>query len=139
MMHLWWDGAHNLDGVRRLAQAWREDMAMEPPVAIVFAVARDKDARAMVQRLAAFAPAARLVLTRTRSERALEPGALAEHARALGAAHETAPSVREALTALLEHGPDGRGKASGRVLVCGSLFAVGEAMEAFGGAPGEQQ
>jgi hypothetical protein len=24
------------------------------------------------------------------------------------------------------------------VLVCGSLFAVGEAMEAFGGAPGER-
>lgn len=134
---LWWDGAHNLDGLRRMAQAWRDEMAMEPPAAIVFAAGRDKDARAMLQRLGAFAPQATLVLTRTRSERALAPEALAEHATALGLAHTTAPDVREALAPWLDHGADGRGKAKGRVLVCGSLFAVGEAMEAFGGAPGE--
>lgn len=136
---LWWDGAHNLDGVRELAHAWREDMALEPPAAVVFAAARDKDARAMLQRLHAFAPQAALVLTRTRSERALEPAELAAHAAALGVAATTAPSVREALAPWLDHGADGRGKASGRVLLCGSLLAVGEAMEAFGGAPGERQ
>jgi dihydrofolate synthase/folylpolyglutamate synthase len=136
---LWWDGAHNLDGVRRLAHAWRDEMAMEPPVAIVFSAARDKDARAMLQRLGAFAPGATYVLTRSRSERALAPEALAEHAASLGLEHRTAPGVREALAPLLQHGADGRGNASGRVLLCGSLFAVGEAMEAFGGAPGELQ
>ncbi|MFN8588341.1 MAG: folylpolyglutamate synthase/dihydrofolate synthase family protein [Candidatus Eisenbacteria bacterium] len=135
---LWWDGAHNLDGVRRLCQAWREEMAMAAPVAIVFAAARDKDARAMLQRLHAFAPEAQLVLTRMRSERALSPEQLAEAATALGIPHATAPGVREALAPWLDHGPDGRGHASGRVLLCGSLFAVGEAMEAYGGAPGEQ-
>jgi dihydrofolate synthase/folylpolyglutamate synthase len=135
---LWWDGAHNLDGVRRLAQAWREDMAMEPPAAIVFAVGRDKDARAMLQRLGAFAPAARLVLTAARHERAMGVAELAAIAGALGLAHETAPSVSAALTPWLDHGADGRGKGPGRVLVCGSLFAVGEAMAAFGGAPGER-
>jgi dihydrofolate synthase/folylpolyglutamate synthase len=135
---LWWDGAHNLDGVRRLAHAWRDEMGMAPPAAIVFATARDKDARPMLQRLGAFAPDARLVLTRTRSERALPPESLAEHADALGLAHETAPSVREALVPWLDHGAGGRGRATGRVLVCGSLLAVGEAMEAFGGAPGER-
>jgi dihydrofolate synthase/folylpolyglutamate synthase len=136
---LWWDGAHNLDGLRRMAHAWRDDMGMEPPAAVVFAVARDKDARAMLQRLAAFAPEARLVLTRTRSERSLAPEALAELAAAANIAHTTAPGVREALAPLLDHARDGRGRVSGRVLVCGSLFAVGEAMEAFGGAPGELQ
>jgi dihydrofolate synthase/folylpolyglutamate synthase len=136
---LWWDGAHNLDGVRELAHAWREDMALAPPAAVVFATARDKDARAMLQRLHAFAPQARLVLTRSRSERALAPEALAEHATSLGVPATTAPDVREALRPWLDHGPDGRGRASGRVLLCGSLFAVGEAMEAFGGAPGETQ
>lgn len=136
---LWWDGAHNLDGVRELAHAWRDDMGLEPPVAIVFAAGRDKDARAMLQRLGTFAPHAALVLTRTRNERSLEPGALAAHAAALGLAAVTAPGVREALAPWLDHGADGRGRASGRVLVCGSLFAVGEAMEAFGGAPGERQ
>jgi len=136
---LWWDGAHNLDGVRVLAQAWREDMGMEPPVAIVFATGRDKDARAMLQRLQAFAPEAKLVLTRTRSERSSDPETLAGHAGSLGIEATTAPGVREALAPWLDHGPDGRGRASGRVLLCGSLFAVGEAMEAFGGAPGERQ
>ncbi|MCC6652961.1 MAG: hypothetical protein IT348_17535, partial [Candidatus Eisenbacteria bacterium] len=127
-----------LDGVRRMAQAWRDDMQMTPPVGVVFAAARDKDARAMIQRLHALAPEARLTLTRTRSERALAPEALAEHAVALGVAHDTAPGVSEALAPWLDHGADGRGRASGRVLLCGSLFAVGEAMEAFGGAPGDQ-
>ena len=70
---LWWDGAHNLDGIRRLVQTWRDDMGMEPPVAIVFAVARDKDAHGMLARLHAFAPDARLLVTRTRSERAADP------------------------------------------------------------------
>ncbi len=134
---LWWDGAHNLESVRRMAQAWREDMAMAPPVAIVFAAAIDKDARGMLQRLGAFAPDARLVLTRTRSERAMPVEQLAGHATALGLGHDTAPSVREALVPWLDHDAGGRGRATGRVLVCGSLIAVGEAMEAFGGAPGE--
>jgi dihydrofolate synthase/folylpolyglutamate synthase len=136
---LWWDGAHNLDAVRGLAHAWREDMGLDPPAAVVFAVARDKDARAMLQRLHAFAPAASFTLTRTRSERALEPETLAAHAQALGFEATVAPGVREALVPWLDHGPDGRGRASGRVLLCGSLFAVGEAMEAFGGAPDERQ
>lgn len=136
---LWWDGAHNLDAVRELARAWREDMALDPPAAIVFATARDKDVRAMLRRLHAFAPEARLTLTRTRSERAMEPAELAGHARALGIGADTAPGVREALAPWLDHGADGRGRAAGRVLLCGSLIAVGEAMEAFGGAPGEVQ
>lgn len=136
---LWWDGAHNLDGVRELAHAWREDMGLEPPAAIVFATGRDKDARAMLQRLHAFAPDARLALTRTRNERALAPGELAEIALGLGIEAVAAPGVHEALAPWLDHGANGRGKASGRVLVCGTLFAVGEAMEAFGGAPGERQ
>lgn len=136
---LWWDGAHNLDAVREMAHAWREDMGLEPPVAVVFATGRDKDARAMLQRLHAFAPEAKFTLTRTRNERALPPEALAEHAAAVGLPAGTAPGVREALAPWLDHGTDGRGRASGRVLLCGSLFAVGEAMEAFGGAPGERQ
>lgn len=136
---LWWDGAHNLDGVREMVHAWREDMGLEPPMAIVFACGRDKDARAMLQRLHAFAPDARLTLTRTRSERAFAPEELAALAAGLGIEAATAAGVREALAPWLDHGPDGRGRGPGRVLVCGTLFAVGEAMEAFGGAPGERQ
>ena len=134
---LWWDGAHNLDGIRRMAQAWRDEMDMPPPFAIVFAVACDKDALAMLRRLKGFAPKARFVLTRTRNERAQQIETLEAHARTLGLPTESAPSVEAALRPLLDHGSDGRGKSAGRVLLAGSLFAVGEAMEVFGGAPGE--
>src|SRR5262249_31113015 len=33
---LWWDGAHNVEGVRRLCLAWSDDLGLQPPAAIVF-------------------------------------------------------------------------------------------------------
>jgi dihydrofolate synthase/folylpolyglutamate synthase len=128
---LWWDGAHNVEGMRRLCLAWSDDLGFEPPAAVVFAAGRDKDARAMLSRLASLAPAATFVVTRTRNERALTPDELLPLASSVGAMAEAAGSVREAVTAALAAAD------TGRVLLCGSLFAVGEAMEAFGGAPGE--
>ena len=128
---LWWDGAHNPQGAERLARAWVEDLGFEPPEAVVLAVSRDKDATAMLRPLAGLAPRARLVVTRTRSERALEPAALRERAAELGWPAEGESDVARALERAL--GRAGRGK----VLLAGSLFAVGEAMEALGGAPGE--
>ena len=129
---LWWDGAHNLDGLRRLCVAWSEDMGFEPPAVIVFAAGRDKDARTMLARLRAFAPEAVLLVTRTRNERALSADELLAAARGAGIGAEKADSVPDALTVALARAGDGR------VLLCGSLFAVGEAMAALGGAPGEQ-
>jgi len=49
-----------------------------------------------------------------------------------GAPVEAMPDVRSAVERALSLVGDGK------VLLTGSLFAVGEAMEAFGGAPGEQ-
>lgn len=129
---LWWDGAHNLDGLRRLCAAWTADLGFAPPSAIVFAAGRDKDARAMLTRLRAFAPEATLFVTRTHNERALTAEELAALAASAGLAAETAPSVSEAISAALDRA------GAGRVLLCGSLFAVGEAMAARGGSPGEQ-
>jgi len=128
---LWWDGAHNLDGVRALIETWRE-VHGEPPGALVLALSRDKDAAAVTHELAAAWPRTPLIATRTRSERALEPAELAGLAGAAGLAAETAPSVSVALKRALAG-------SGGRVLISGSLFAVGEAMEALGGAPGEWQ
>jgi dihydrofolate synthase/folylpolyglutamate synthase len=130
---LWWDGAHNLDGLRRLCAAWTGDLDFPPPAVIVFAAGRDKDARAMLARLRSFAPEAALILTRTRNERALTPEELAAIARSSGVEAERAASLPDALTVALARAD------TGRVLLCGSLFAVGEAMAALGGAPGEQE
>ncbi|MBI5710233.1 MAG: bifunctional folylpolyglutamate synthase/dihydrofolate synthase [Candidatus Eisenbacteria bacterium] len=127
---LWWDGAHNADGFRALARAWREDLGFEPPAAVVLALSRDKDALAIARVVKEFVPAARLLVTRSRNERAMPAEDLARCASTAGLAPEAAPDVRRALEAALAGG-------GGQVLLAGSLFAVGEAMEAWGGAPGE--
>ncbi len=128
---LWWDGAHNADGAATLARAWTRDLGLDPPAAIVFAVARDKDAVAMLRSLRGLAPRARLFLTKTRSERAASLESLARAASEAGWASEDSEDVANAVGRALEV------VGEGRVLLCGSLFAVGEAMEWMGGAPGE--
>jgi dihydrofolate synthase/folylpolyglutamate synthase len=125
---LWWDGAHNVDGMRRLCSAWTQDLGFEPPAALVFAAGRDKDVHAMLTRLRALAPHAPLFVVRTANERALPAADLAALAPGGATPVESVPvALREALAAA----------GAGRVLLCGSLFAVGEAMRALGGAPGE--
>lgn len=127
---LWWDGAHNAAGIARLTRAWSADLGFEPPGAIVLALSRDKDAPAILDGLRALAPRAALVLTRTRNDRALPTATLAAHA---GPRAETADDVPGAIRRALARAGDGR------VLLTGSLFAVGEAMSAWGGAPGERE
>jgi dihydrofolate synthase/folylpolyglutamate synthase len=129
---LWWDGAHNPDGVRALIAAWNETFDAAPEV-LVLALSRDKDAVAIVRAIANAWPAALTVMTRTLSERALAPEELARAAREAELATETADGVAGALRRALARGGEGR------VLLTGSLFAIGEAMEALGGAPGEWQ
>lgn len=72
-----------------------------------------------------------MIATQSRNLRALPAGELCARLRAEGLEAEERPGVADAVEAALEVSP------GGRVLLCGSLFAVAEAMEAFGGAPGE--
>jgi len=137
---LWWDGAHNADGVAALVRAWGEDLAFEPPAAVVLALSRDKDVEAIARPLSDWIPPARLVATQSRNPRAMPVGELRAGLAAAGLAAAEAPGVVaavEAALAGLPAGSRGAGRGTGRVLLCGSLFAVAEAMEAFGGAPGE--
>jgi dihydrofolate synthase / folylpolyglutamate synthase len=128
---LWWDGAHNLDGLEALARVW-ESAGLPAPAAVVFATSRDKPAGLMLDLLHALAPGARLFVTRTRSERALDPVELAALARGAGWEPVRCADVAGACRAALDALPPG-----GLALLTGSLFAVGEGMESFGGAPGE--
>lgn len=125
-----WDGAHNPQGIAALASAW-EAVGGADPATVVLAVSRDKDVRVMLETLARRFPRARLIATRSRSERALEPESLARIARETGIEAESAPDVNAALARALAR----PGRES--VLLTGSLFAIGEAMETYGGAPGE--
>ena len=129
---LWWDGAHNPEGAAALAAEWKRRM-LPVPGAIVLAFSRDKNVEEMAMALAPIAEHAAVFATRTRGERALDPAVLGDRLRATGVISEPASSVAEACrTALAATAPPGL------VLLTGSLFAVGEAMEAFGGAPGAQ-
>jgi dihydrofolate synthase / folylpolyglutamate synthase len=127
---LWWDGAHNPEGMAALRRAWNEDLGLPPPAALVLALSRDKDAEAIGRALADWG-VARAWVTRTRNLRAM-PAAEARAGLARGGlAGEESASVAGALDAALGAAGDDR------VLLAGSLYAVAEAMEAWGGAPGE--
>lgn len=128
---LFWDGAHNPHGALALQRAWRR-VEYPVPCAIVLALSRDKDLDGMLDPLARLAGGGPLWATATRSERAMPPERIAEGAARHGFAARVSESVASACReALATARPDDR------VLLTGSLFAVGEAMEAFGGAPGE--
>ncbi len=129
---LWWDGAHNVAGMSALLAAWSDDLRLEPPRAIVLALSRDKDVPWILDGIAQRFSGVRIVATRTAQARALDPHHIV---RAAAGVNLTAEAV-EPLPTAIERALSRAG--AGRVLLTGSLFAVGEAMEARGGAPGEQ-
>lgn len=123
---LWWDGAHNPEGAGWLGH----QLQFHDFSALVLAMSRDKDARGFLTAMGDGIPRRRLFATRSRSERALDPERIAGIARELGWEASVEPTVPAACRAALA-------ATGGGVLLTGSLFAVGEAMEAFGGAPRE--
>jgi len=126
---LWWDGAHNVDGVDALVHAWA-DIGMPPPGAVVLACSRDKPVARMIKGLAPLARGKTIVCTQASSERATPAAELAAAARDLGLRAREAPTVEEALASVL-------GRARPPVLLCGSLFLVGDAMRVTDSAPPE--
>jgi dihydrofolate synthase/folylpolyglutamate synthase len=128
------DGAHNRASLERLLEA----LAAHFPgrrVAVVFGAAADKDVDGMLEALSGRQAWAAVVLTRTDHPRAAKPDDLARRytrldragaATAAGAA-ATAANVHEAMRSARDAvGNDGL------VVVCGSVYLVGEAMEGLG-------
>lgn len=117
------DVAHNPDGVRSLA-------AVLGRAVVVFAVSSDKDAAAMLEALAPVAR--RLILTVYGGGRCMPLTRLNEMAGSLP--HGTAPDLAAAIRDGLAHAD-----ADTPLLVCGSVYAAGEArrilMERHGAAP----
>lgn len=124
---LWWDGAHNAEAARHLRRA----VASEGPFfSLVIALSRDKDAAAFLREMKGVIIDTRLFATRSRSQRARDPDEIVAIAKGEGWNATVERDVPTACRAALATGK--------RAILTGSLFAVGEAMEAFGGAPGEQ-
>ena len=121
------DGAHNPDGAAALAASLRATVrARGQGVVVVLAVSADKDARAIIRALEPIAGA--FVATRYQQERALDPAALAALAREVTRLPvEAAPDLASALVVARRPGR--------AIVVCGSLFLVGEARTLLVGAP----
>jgi dihydrofolate synthase / folylpolyglutamate synthase len=114
------DGAHNPAGLERSLAAVRT-LAKGRPLVIVFGAMKDKDLPAMLGQLRAMG--APVIFSAIDWHRAAAPSDLAKQ---FGAPAEVAASAREAITRAREHAG-----ANGLVLVCGSLYLVGEAIALY--------
>jgi dihydrofolate synthase/folylpolyglutamate synthase len=120
------DAAHNVSGTRLLARSL-EVLGLDGLVT-VFGVLRDKEYREMLDLLAG--STSRFVLTRPDSDRALPFAGLESAARKLDVPFTTVPTVEGAVKRALKDVRPGGG-----VLICGSLYTLGEAMQALGYRP----
>jgi dihydrofolate synthase/folylpolyglutamate synthase len=113
------DGAHNADGAEALRIALQEEFPDSRP-AMIFGVFRDKDSTRMCHSLAPLA--GRILLTPVHSERSEDPSKLVAACRESNprAAIQVCGSLSEALQKI---------SAAPFVVIAGSLYLVGEAME----------
>ena len=118
------DGAHNGDSAQRLAQALGE--CFEPGRRhLVFGTSVGKDVSRMLDAL--LPVASTVTLTRSHHERSVPLDRLTEAVAERGVAATIVPEVHEAIEhALTQAGP------GELVIVTGSLFVVGEALEVYG-------
>jgi dihydrofolate synthase/folylpolyglutamate synthase len=121
------DAAHNAEGAAALARALGE-VAPGRRIVLVTSIVSDKDPEAI---LAALAPAAQAVVaTRSDNPRALSPDALATVARRHFGEVAVDAEPRAALAEARR-----RASAGGLVVVCGSMFLVGELRAHLRGEP----
>ena len=113
------DGAHNPAGAEALRVALQTEFPGARPT-VIFGVFRDKDSTSMCQSLAP--QAGRVILTPVHSERSEAPAKLVAACRAANAHApiEQSASLAEALALAAGDSP---------VVIAGSLYLIGEAME----------
>jgi dihydrofolate synthase/folylpolyglutamate synthase len=115
------DGAHNRASMEVLLDALARYFPGRP-MTMIFGAAADKDLDGMMAAIVAMWPDNPVLFTRAPSPRAADPADLA--ARYLGAGGkgaETAPDLASSLAAACHKLPPG-----GLIVVCGSLYLVGE-------------
>jgi dihydrofolate synthase/folylpolyglutamate synthase len=121
------DGAHNGAGVNALGKALEKSFP-EPSRTMIIGALQDKDWRWICERLAPLA--ARIFTVPVASERTADAHALAAICRAANPAAEISPcgSLDEALK---------KSAADNFVVITGSLYLVGEALELLGLSPAD--
>ena len=117
------DGAHNLAAARNLAKFLSTNLAGKS-ITLVIGILDDKPYKAMLKSL--LTPVNRVILTRPKIERALEPGRLYDAAKNLRLEAAIIPDVGQAIKNAVETTP-----GNGAICIAGSLYVVGEAKEAL--------
>jgi dihydrofolate synthase / folylpolyglutamate synthase len=120
-----YDGAHNLEGARALAESLDDVLGERRPRVAVIGVLEDKDAAGMLGEL--MPRVDRVVFTRPRNPRSLPPATLATLAEKLGGPPgETIARPRSALDrARALAGPDGALLATGSIYLIADLVREG--------------
>jgi len=117
------DGAHNLAAARNLAKFLATNFAGKA-ITLVIGILDDKPYKEMLKSL--LPPVTRVILTRAKTDRALEPGKLYEVAKSQIPDVTIIPDVGQAIINAVETAP-----RHGAICIAGSLYVVGEAKEAF--------
>jgi dihydrofolate synthase/folylpolyglutamate synthase len=117
------DGAHNLAAARNLAKFLSTNLAGKA-ITLVIGILDDKPYKAMLKSL--LSPVTRVIVTRAKINRALEPQKLYEAAKNLNPEVTIIPDVGQAIKNAVETTP-----RHGAICIAGSLYVVGEAKEAF--------
>lgn len=119
------DGAHNIAGVKECVEQLQ--LSNYSQIHILFGTVSDKD---VLPVLALLPTTARYYWTKADIPRAMDPGELAEKSQESGIRGEVFPSVESALDAALENA-----MITDLILVMGSIFVAGEAMNILRSAP----
>jgi len=117
------DGAHNAAAVRALARTIKAEFSYDRMI-LVIGIMADKDIPALLRAVVPMSD--RVLYTRPVYARAADPGVLMEKALPLNVPGEIVPTLAEALK---------KAKALATpkdlIVICGSLFTVGEALTCF--------
>ena len=117
------DGAHNAAATRALARTIRTDFSYEKMI-LVIGIMADKDIAALLRVIVPISD--RVLYTRPVYSRAADPRVLMEKAHPLNIPGEIVPSLAGALRRA-----EALATSKDLIVVCGSLFTVGEALTCF--------
>ena len=117
------DGAHNPSAIRELASTLARDFKYRRLI-LVLGIMEDKDIDKMIKRITSMADY--VIYTRPDYYRSADPTRLMEVAKPLGKPGEIIRKISDALNKAKE-----MAGSQDLILICGSLFTVGEAMAHF--------
>jgi dihydrofolate synthase/folylpolyglutamate synthase len=117
------DGAHNAAAIRALARSIGSDFSYDKMI-LVIGIMADKDIAALLRAIVPISD--RVLYTRPVYSRAADPSVLMKKAPPLNIPGEIVPSLAEALKKA-----EALATSKDLIVVCGSLFTVGEALTCF--------